>query len=66
MSNSKKPNMKYNASGCEDTTAYQAIKNVQREERRQLIADLKALACQHGYKIVSTIELKEIESDVDG
>lgn len=66
MSNSKKPNMKYNASGCEDTTAYQAIKNVQREERRQLIADLKTLACQHGYKIVSTIELKEIESDVDG
>ncbi len=66
MSNSKNPNEKYNASGYEDTTAYQAIKNVQREERRQLIADLKALACQHGYKIVNTIELKGIESDVDG
>lgn len=66
MSNSKKPNIKYNASGCEDTTAYQAIKNVQREERRQLIADLKTLACQRGYKIVSTIKLKGIESDVDG
>lgn len=60
MSNSKNPNEKYNESGCEDTTAYQAIKNVQREERRRLIAELKALANRRGYRIVSTIRLKEI------
>ena len=60
MPNSKNPNEKYNASGCEDTTAYQAIKNVQREERRQLIAELKAFANRRGYRIVSTIRLKEI------
>ena len=60
MSNSKNPNEKYNASGCEDTTAYQAIKNVRREERRQLIAKLKAFANRRGYRIVSTIRLKEI------
>lgn len=66
MPNTKKPNMKYNESGCEDVTAYQAIKNVQREERRQLIVELKELAYKHGYNIVSKIELKETESDFDG
>ncbi len=50
-----------NASGCKDFTAYEAVKNVQREQRKRLIADLKELAEQHGYRITSVIRLKEIE-----
>ena len=49
MANSKAPECKYNESGCVDHTAYIAILNVRRAERRQLIAELKALANQHGY-----------------
>lgn len=63
MPNTKQPDMRFNESGCKDLTAYEALKNVQREERRQLISELKELAYKHGYRIVSTIELKEIESD---
>lgn len=51
-------NDRINSSGCADITAYEAIKNVRREERRRLIAELKALANKHGYRIVSTIQLK--------
>ena len=50
-------NDRINSSGCADITAYEAIKNVRREERRRLIAELKALANKHGYRIVSTIGL---------
>ena len=46
-----------------DITAYEAIKNVRREERRRLIAELKALANKHGYRIVSTIQLKDMDGD---
>ena len=60
MAKSKSPNEKYNKSGCTDSTAYMAIQNVRREERRQLITELKALANRHGYRIVNTIRLKEI------
>lgn len=60
MANSKNPNEKYNKSGCTDSTAYIAIQNMRREERRQLIIELKALANSCGYRIVSTIRLKEI------
>lgn len=60
MAKSKSPNEKYNESGCTDSTAYMAIQNVRCEERRQLITELKALANRHGYRIVSTIRLKEI------
>ena len=42
---------------------YEALKNVQKEERRQLIYELKELAKSHGYKIVSTIELKALDGD---
>ena len=42
-------NGRRNSSGCTDVTAYEAIKNVRREERRRLIAELKALANKHGY-----------------
>lgn len=60
MSSDKIPHDKYNQSGCTDTTAYQALLHVRREERRRLITELKTLANRHGYRIVSTIRLKEI------
>ena len=63
MSNTKKPDMKYNDSGCRDMTAYEALRNVQREERRKLITAIKALAKERGYKIVNVIELEELEGD---
>ena len=56
-------NDRRNSSGCTDATAYEAIKNVRREERRKLIAELKALANKHGYRIVSTIQLKDMDGD---
>ena len=56
-------NDRRNSSGCTDATAYEAIKNVRREERRKLIAELKALANKHGYRIVSTIRLKDMDGD---
>ncbi|MDO5396332.1 MAG: hypothetical protein Q4G33_00185 [bacterium] len=42
-------------------TAYQAIRNVEREERKKLIADIAELAARRGYEIVSPIRLKELE-----
>lgn len=66
MANSRQPDFRYNDSGYSDLTAFEALKNVRREERRQLIYELKALANKYGYRIVSTIQLKEIESDSDG
>ena len=56
-------NDRINSSGCADITAYEAIKNVRREERRRLIAELKALANKHGYRLVSTIQLKDMDGD---
>ena len=59
----EKINDRHNGSGCTDITAYEAMKAVRREERRNLIAELKALANRHGYRIVSTIRLKDMEGD---
>ena len=59
----EKINDRHNGSGCTDITAYEAMKAVRREERRTLIAELKALANRHGYRIVSTIRLKDMEGD---
>ena len=56
-------NDRINSSGCADIPAYEAIKNVRREERRKLIAELKALPNKHGYRIVSTIQLKDMDGD---
>lgn len=61
VANTKNPDLRYNNSGYADMTAYEALQNVRREERRQLIAELKEVAKKHGYKITSTIELKELE-----
>ena len=44
-----------------DKTAFEAIKNVRREERKKLIADIAELAARRGYEIVSPIRLKELE-----
>ena len=63
MASKRNPDMRYNDSGYTDLTAYEALKSVRQEERRNLIAEMKALANKYGYRIVSTIELKEIESD---
>ena len=59
----EKINDRHNGSGCTDITAYEAMKAVRREERRTLIAELKALANRHGYRIVSTIRLKDMDGD---
>ena len=59
----EKINDRLNGSGCVDMTAYEAMKAVRREERRNLIAELKALANKHGYRIVSTIRLKDMDGD---
>lgn len=59
----EKINDRLNSSGCADITAYEAMKAVRREERRNLIAELKALANKHGYRIVSTIRLKDMDGD---
>ena len=59
----EKINDRHNGSGCTDITAYEAMKAVRREERRNLIAELKALANRHGYRIVSTIRLKDMEGE---
>ena len=56
-------NDRRNSSGCTDATAYEAIRNVRRVERRRLIAELKALANKYGYRIVSTIQLKDMDGD---
>lgn len=50
-----------NTSGCTDKTAYEAIQNIRREERRRLIDELKSVANQNGYIITSKIVLKEIQ-----
>ncbi len=59
----EKINDRLNSSGCADITAYEAMRAVRREERRQLIAELKALANRHGYRIVSTIRLKDMDGE---
>ena len=51
----------YNDSGCLDMTAYEAVENIRREERRRLILELKNLAEQYGYVITSRIDLREIK-----
>ena len=54
---------KFNQSGYRDMTAYEAVQSVRREERRKLIAEIKALALSHGYIIIGQINIKEITDD---
>ena len=51
----------YNESGCIDKTAYEALKNIRREERKAPINLLKLTAENHGYEITNRIELREIK-----
>ena len=51
----------YNNSGCIDKTAYEALKNIRREEHRALINLLRLTAENHGYEIANRIVLKEIK-----
>ena len=44
-------------------TAYEAVQNVHREERKKLIDEIRALAQSYGYIIVGAINLKEITDD---
>ena len=53
----------YNESGCIDKTAYEALKNIRREERKALINLLKLTAEKHGYEITNRIELREVKED---
>jgi hypothetical protein len=54
-------NKLFNTSGCKDMTAYAAIKNVQRDEKKKLIEELKAYAEKYGYKIVGIVRLEEFK-----
>ena len=63
MANTKKPDSRYNDSSCIDMTAYEAIENVRREERKKLISEIKKLAKDRGYRITNVIEIEEIEGD---
>ena len=54
-------NEKLNSSGCLDKTAFEAIQNVRRAERKKLIAEIKELAARYGYEIDCRIDLKEIK-----
>lgn len=54
---------KYNSSGYKDMTAYEAVQNVHREERKKLIDEIRALAQSYDYIIVGAINLKEITDD---
>jgi hypothetical protein len=63
MSNSRQLDIKYNKSGYVDTTAYEAMKNVQREERKQIVSQMQEIAKKYGYKIINRIELKALNSD---
>ena len=51
---------KFNGSGYKDDTAYAAILNVQKAEKKRLIANLKELAEKRGYRIVGVINLANI------
>ena len=54
-------NEKLNSSGCLDKTAFDAIQNVRRAERKKLIEEIKELAARYGYEIDCRIDLKEIK-----
>lgn len=53
-----------NESGCYDPTAYKALCNIKKRERRELIQKMNKLANQHGYQIISIIKLREMDFDV--
>jgi len=63
-----KNNEFYNASGCADPTAYEAIKNLRRREAERdvnrLIKTLKATIAESGFVLLNRIELKDSKSGI--
>lgn len=56
-----KKDPRYNASGCKDLTAYEALSNIEREERRlkKLISALHTVADLAGYTIDNRITVTD-------
>lgn len=56
-----KKDERFNASGCKDLTAYEALKNIEREERRfkKLLTTLNNVCDLAGFSIVGRITLKD-------
>jgi hypothetical protein len=58
----------YNASGCADPTAYEAIRNLQRKEARRnarrLIKALKKTIAENDFLLLNRIELKDKTSGI--
>ena len=54
-------NPRFNASGCKDMTAYEAIKHVCEDEKRVnlLIKDLKCRINESGFELVGRIAIKD-------
>ena len=55
---------KYNSSGCKDLTAYEAIRNVEREEKaevrfKNLLAQIFQLCEYYGFHLEGRIVLKD-------
>ena len=51
---------KLNASGCKDLTAYQALRNVESEERfRRFLKDVFKLSERYGFHIESRIAVTD-------
>ena len=58
----------FNASGCADPTAYEAIRNADRRDAEQrvsrLIKTLKTTIADNGFVLTARIELKDIKSGI--
>ena len=53
-------NPKYNASGCKDMTAYDAMKNIEREEQfKKLIATIFNICDLAGFRLEGRIEVRD-------
>ncbi len=67
MTSSRSPDIKYNASGYVDKTAYDAISKVDRENlkirRRRVIDKFNEIAKLEGLRIDSYISLVEVEDN---
>lgn len=51
---------KYNASGCKDMTAYEAIRNIDSEERfKRLLAGIFRLCEFYGFHLEERVVLKD-------
>lgn len=55
----------YNISGCADSTAYEAMKNVDIEtsvNANRVVKEIKALLAQSGFVLINHIEIKDVKS----